>query len=449
MSLRRKNKARWATKSRRWGRSPRCKCYLCTDEKYYLNRGIRKHTQEMELEGYTEAWQAEGFRSLGLPTLDYRDYMDVRHALAQHETPEVFLNFMADIDQKSNMLQDRTYTHGLIAIANNSESWIRTSENWHPETINLDEQFAELTRHLFCRYDVPRFMDKAWLDGNPTQQHWFKHIGAGQNIRTAPGLPFVLTKKMAHHFLDAPEDYTIAEALRWGQVHGLDGNINLAEALRETYLVGALNLDTPPGDFWFAEDSFWINVIRFFIRHPMFDFSHVEMVIGYIRDHKYGDPQRDILPVQPNFSMSRRKPESLLDAAHAWRAELRREAQGLRGKKKRERNEIPRSGIGGFSCNADGEDWQIREVLSRPELRREGRIMSHCVGTYWDSCRAGRKSVWTMKTAEKKVATIAVDNSLRRIIEARGKANRSLNPEERSILMNWAGQEGLHPSQYL
>ncbi len=459
MSLWRKNRSRWATKSRSWRNKPRrkggCTCFYCVRDyndyrNYVLNTGsrkIRKQVNEVAFEAQEQAWQAEDFGRLGLPTLDYRDYMDVRLALEQHETPEVFLNFMVDIDKKSGMLQDRTYTQGLIAVANNSDSWIRTPEDWYPEAISLDEHFAELLRHLFCCYDVPRFMDAAWLEGNPTYQTWFKHIGAGQNIRTAPGLPFVLTKKMAHHFLDAPEDYTITEALRWGQVHGLGGTLNFAGALRDTYLVSALNgprhRHAPPGDFWFEADSFWVNFIRFFAGHPMFDFSQIGVVIDYIREQKYGDPEADFPPEHPNFSLSRRTPESLLDAARAWRAEIRRMEAEIRRDLKREGNAIPSSGIGEFSLNEDGKHWHIRELQTRQELRREGRIMRHCVGTYWNSCRRGHRSIWTMETAGRKVVTIAVDNTLKKIIDARGKANRSIFPEERHILSRWAKQEGL------
>ena len=65
----------------------------------------------------------------------------------------------------------------------------------------------------------PPFMDHAWLGngagyvGDELCQQWFVHIGTGNNIRKADGLPFPLTKLMAHHFLQAP-----AELLPWPPV---------------------------------------------------------------------------------------------------------------------------------------------------------------------------------------------------------------------------------------
>ena len=443
--------------------------------KKQLSKDDRRISKEIEFEEGEKELRAEDLAGLGLPTLDYSVYVDVTRALEQNETPDRLLNFLVDVAEKSDLLEDSTYVQGLVAIAKDSENWIRPPETWQVEADDRGEQFTELTRHLFCSYDVPRFMDNAWLDGNPIRQNWFKHIGSGKNIRTAPGLPFVLTKKMAHHFLSAPEDYTIEEALRWGQVHGLDGNINLVEALRETYLVRVLNRHTPPRDFWFAEDHFWMSVIRFFVRHPMFDVTHVGSVIDYIRHQKYGDPQRNIAPEHPNFSMKGRTPERLFNAMDAWyeeeearrraeearqRAEERRRVEALPFHQRREHLRLSaaediesskweRSDIGEFGFRRDGEDWHIRELRNAAELRNEGAVMNHCVATYLVSCHKRTKSIWTMETAGKKALTIAVDIPSKSISEVRGESNRSSTREEQRIIAKWAEQEGLNMPSYI
>ena len=141
-------------------------------------------------------------------------------------------------------------------------------------------------------------MDSVWFNGNVTHQNWFKHIGTGQNIRTARDMPIPLTKKLAHHFLKAPRHYTIEEALRWGQVHALGGDKYLTDALRGTRLTQT-----------FSNDGFWINVIRFFIANPMLDVSHTNPIIDYIWHQKYENQRifvergvaREIGPAQPNF----------------------------------------------------------------------------------------------------------------------------------------------------
>ncbi|HIG17418.1 MAG TPA: hypothetical protein EYQ31_09090 [Candidatus Handelsmanbacteria bacterium] len=75
---------------------------------------------------------------------------------------------------------------------------------------------------------VPAFFDSVWFAGDDDQgrrqQAWFAHVGGGLNLRTAAGLPLVLTKRMAHNVPLAPADSTITEALRFSQVIGTGGS---------------------------------------------------------------------------------------------------------------------------------------------------------------------------------------------------------------------------------
>ena len=75
---------------------------------------------------------------------------------------------------------------------------------------------------------MPAFFDSVWFAGDDDQgrrqQAWFAHVGGGLNLRTAAGLPLVLTKRMAHNVPLAPADSTITEALRFGQVIGTGGS---------------------------------------------------------------------------------------------------------------------------------------------------------------------------------------------------------------------------------
>ncbi len=415
-----------------------------------VSRQRRRKSREIGFaEGETHL-HTENLARLGMPTLDYRVYVAVTRAFEESEPADDLLEFLVDIAHKSELLEDTTYIQGLIALAEDNGSWIRPLETWHAETDDRGEQFSKLTRHLFAAYDVPRFMDSVWLDGNPTHQNWFKHIGGGRNIRTASGLPFMLTKKMAHHFLTAPEDYTVAEALRWGQVHALGGNRQLAEALRGTYLVRALNThDTNPRDFWFVEDDFWISVIRFFLLNPMLNPRHANPIIDYIQHQKYiGQP-----PARPNFSMNGRTPETLLRQVEAWYQELHR--AGEKKEKKGTPGRWAGSGIGGFRFQQEHRIWDIMELTNKKELYAEGKAMGHCASTYLSFCIAGEISMWAMaikdegETVWKKAVTIEVELPSRRITQVRGRFNRFPTQEEKSILERWAAKENLRIPSYI
>src|SRR5438105_732544 len=91
---------------------------------------------------------------------------------------------------------ERRYVEPLARLAVWSPCWLRDPHGWSPRSHNKGRQFASLARHLVCKYEVPPFMDHAWLGngagyaGDELCQQWFVHIGTGNNIRNADGLPF-------------------------------------------------------------------------------------------------------------------------------------------------------------------------------------------------------------------------------------------------------------------
>ena len=373
----------------------------------------------------------------------------VSNAFEASMAPKALLKLLLYLEANSDLLKEDTYIQGIAALANHHESWIRPIAEWRVRKHNRDRQFSELARHLLAVYEVPLFMDSVWFNGNATHQNWFKHIGTGQNIRTARDIPILLTKKMAHHFLKAPKHYTVEEALRWGQVYALGGDRYLVDALRQTRLTQSFN-----------NDDFWLNVIRFFIANPMLDVSHVQPIIDYIWHQRYENRRvfveegvaREIGPAQPNFSMRGRTPETLLRQVEEWHGELGRES------KSREL-QWHGSGIGEFHILEGSEAsrnmkfWSIRELLSSDELIDEGRTLGHCVSTYARSCHTGRSSIWSMEIEDengrRKILTIEVAPRERVIRQVRGRRNRLPTPREKELLRKWADQEGLQLAGYI
>ncbi|HIG55595.1 MAG TPA: hypothetical protein EYQ18_16775 [Candidatus Handelsmanbacteria bacterium] len=147
-------------------------------------------------------------------------------------------------------------------------------------------------------------------------------MGRGQNIRTVADLPLVLSKRMAHEFLQAPDHYTIDEALRWGQVVGQGGSQELLETLLATEL-----------GHCFANEEFWRTVVHFFTENPLLAPTYVGPIIDYIHHRKYalqdlvqpGGKIETAPPPEPNFSMKSRGVAKLLDQLEAWHRQLNHE----------------------------------------------------------------------------------------------------------------------------
>ncbi len=347
-----------------------------------------------------------------------------------------------------------SYVHALINVARSRYGWVRPVEDWRPRTHNTARQFSSLVRHLFAKYPIPKFMDSVWfdLDGDlednraSRTQTWFKHIGQGHNIRTA-SLPIPYTKRMAHHFLTAPDDYSAHAALRWGQIHALGGNARVANAIRPTRIGQA-----------FENDDFWITVIRFFIAHPMLDTVHYGPIIDFLQHQRFEATQEFVAPgviqrqppPQANLSMKGRDPLALLRQVERWHRQLAHEFND--SSLDWPRTDIPEfTFIEGRKGTESLKRWTIRELLTTKALVTEGRKMKHCVASYAHSCAKRRTSIWAMELetflSKKKVLTVEVDPRYKVICQARGKHNASPDENARAILRRWATEAGLRAVQ--
>lgn len=342
--------------------------------------------------------------------------------------------------------EGNSFIGGLLALARHSTNWIRLATAWKPQSHNPNRQFSSFVRHLLADWPVPPFMDSVWFKGESAaahqQQRWFQHIGQGHNIRTA-GLPLQYTKKMAHHFTQAPPDYTVEAAIRWGQIHGLGGNARLVRTINRT----RLGTD-------FEQDAFWTTVLQFFIANLTLDPAQIGPIIDYIYHQKFV-PQ-DVFaapgiverrePPQPHFDMKGPTPAALLRQVATWHRSLANSCQP--------QAEWPRSGIEGYEFieRMDKEGtvriWTIKELTSAEALVAEGREMRHCVATYTPLCLQGARSIWTldveMEGKRSKLLTIEVQSESKLICQIRGKCN--VLPSERylGVLRRWAEQAGLH-----
>lgn len=353
------------------------------------------------------------------------------------------------LEDKRIELEGRDMVQGITGLVKHHKDWIRQPEDWEVPSYNSRRQFASLARHLFAKYSIPTFMDSAWYTGNNDHQGWFKHIGIGNNIRTASNLPIEMTKKMAHHFLQAPNDYDIVGAIRWGQVHAFGGDERAAQAIVRTRI--GMN-DA------FLNDDFWSSVIRWFIDNPMLDTVHYAPIADYLNNQKFmptiQNPEQTgprLVAAQPGLSMHHRDVEATLRQVEAWHRHTGRE--GRSGQKT-----WNPSGIPGFQYE-EGKDerrmvYVINELLTARELAEEGRFMRHCVGSYSFSCGSGNISIWSMYSvdyfaAKRRLLTIEVNNKNKSISQARGKYNARPTGKDSTLMGKWAQQAKLGISRWL
>jgi hypothetical protein len=334
----------------------------------------------------------------------------------------------------------------LLHFARRHEDWQRAPEEWTPDTDDARGQVGSLARHLFGHYPLPAFLDAAWLSGfSPlaeAQREWFVHLGRGGKLE-AIRFPLPMTHRAAHYFLLAPEEFTVAAALRYGQIRALGGSEALAWAVAETFL-SELQADEP----------FWLSVIHFFVNHPELSLSQVGPVVDYVRVRKYGFGNSDA--PEPDFTMKGRTVEALLKRMEEWHEALARldkkgrHTWGPSGIPPLER--IEKDPLSSGTCH-----WRILEITDSMALAEEGRAMRHCVRSYQSACLKGETSIWSLRvtlsgnTTVRRLVTIEVNNKRRSIVQVRGNCNQTLSAMcghrrmrlAREVLRDWVRQRGL------
>lgn len=388
--------------------------------------------------------QEVGYHELNNPIL-----LIIYEGFRKTQNKKLLCNVLLQLDESGKMLHYMDYTKGIISLVAHYALWLRPIAHWQPKTHNVDRQFASLARYLFANYDVPKFMDSVWHQGNATAKGWFIHIGMGKNIRSAPALPIKMTKKMAHNFLQAPANYDVKAAFRWAQIHALDGNKRIADAVAETRMARV-----------FKDDEFWTSVLRFFIANPMLDTAQYSPIVDYIWHQKYENRlvfiDRGVVrndgPVQPNFSMKGRTPDTLLRQVENWHRRLGKESRGGDLKWIKSKYADFRH-VEGRAVSRNMKVWTIRELLSSKELIAEGRKQCHCVATYVRSCLSGQTSIWTMDVqatqTQQKLLTIELHHPTKSIRQVRGLRNRMATNGEMNVVRRWAHKEGLSIASFV
>lgn len=367
-----------------------------------------------------------------------KTFFDAKKGVLENKDYRDFLEFLQLIDKKSKLLQNPTshflpnlgqinsnkLLDALFLVFNNRHKTLQSLKDWKAESKNIYKQFASLVRHLYTPYKLPLFFDSAWFSGKEVEMSWWFFVAGGGNIRKAPNLPIELTKKQAHWVMQSPESYSVTQALRYGQIMGLQEDKRLVEAVLATKLGRE-----------FQNEEFWMSVIFMFLNNPMMDRHLLPQVVDYIEFQKFA-PNAP----HPGMSMKGRNPQALLDEVEAWHNKVSRE----RGTGYMEWHP---TGIGGFhhveTFQNRPRHWTIEELTNSKLLSDEGRTMHHCVASYKYSASQGRCSIWSLKCDGERIITIEVNNSNRLIVQARGKFNKMPDGKAVEMIRKWATSQEL------
>ncbi len=276
---------------------------------------------------------------------------------------------------------------------------------------------AGFLEKLLAVWPLPSFVMQALLFPGralmfPADLRWVvglaAHLGRGRSPRDWPVLS-LLTRRMRALFM-ASSHVAPVPALRHAQIRGAGGDGALATAICGTRLA-RLQED----EAWWHERIVWMASRRVCLAYQ------AGALVRWMAALKAGGSDYDPRS-RPLASVLRRMESELpllLDEPD-W----------------------PASGLRGLT----GEPWSLTEIVSQAGLLEEGRAMSHCVWGRRTGLVTGASAVLSLRRDGRRVGTVEVSLLLRRLTEVKGKANRPLRAEERSVVQHWAKREGLATS---
>ena len=356
-----------------------------------------------------------------------------KHQTQRQRLREMLLHLDAQRCQK--LLKSTHYLIGLFTLCRHPYLMIRPIKKWKRSSHSIERQFISLVNHCFVRYEVPSFLYQVWFDKEKAiPQHWFVDVGNGKSIRHAQEMPIAMTKKMAHFFGQAAEDFTVEEALRWAQAKGTGASDRVARAIAASSL----------GRNEFREETFWVTVIRFLVQQPDECSDRIGEVVDYIAC---------IREQQWEFSMKGRTWNALWRQTEAWHEQLHRERK-LGGRYVWTPSTIKERLIT-RGRGSKTKTYMLLELCSSKALATEGRKMRHCVSGYAYVCYKKRSAIFSLRVYEQEVAepttlaTIEVNLRQQRIVQAKAKCNAPVSSQAQQMMEKWAAEEGLSIAPWL
>ncbi|WP_283432144.1 PcfJ domain-containing protein [Neorhodopirellula lusitana] len=372
------------------------------------------------------------------PARNWTSYWRLIHALQRHST---LLQPSAQYNDSSINRIAQACSH----LTRYRRHWHRHPECWEGCRSSHHHQWSGFIDHLLHHYPAPAFLASIWLQSQPERWHreLHFHLASGFSVRRfqIPGLGR-MGKAAARCFMLAPEDATVAQAVRWAQVVAEGGDANLARNV-----MTRIPISTHPDG-----ESVWQSVIQFLVRNQPIRSEEVHAIVNFIVEQRFTParitvgPWMGDLPIAPTINLGGWSLRRMRRWMTNWRTDLPNEMpqpENLRPN----RNPWQGAGYQPFKKSDGDAIWQLVELCTANELRIEGGIMKHCVGGYAGYCRRGISSIWSLRchrgSKMQRIATIEVHPKEHRVVQVKSTSNQSPPHHAMELIREWAKREGI------
>lgn len=317
-----------------------------------------------------------------------------------------------------------------------------------PKSKNDDVIFKNLFCFLFSKYRIPKFIEReifeyACMYSNVAHLRLqiIYQVVKGLGIHKVPSLSIEMNSKMNFFFMNAPSHYNIEKAMWWAKMRSMKVPMSIASQMID-------NLPIDINQNW----NDWHNEFVFFVnRFPSITPKNLKKIAEFMIRQELGGVNVSVsgfnesiwIPaLYPDFSLKGRTVASVLRFVEKWNAYIQLV------KEKGSCGNFVISSVKSFRKIHNKSIIGIRQIITLKALYKEGHHMSHCVATYAEDCIKGHSSIWSMRQflsngKSKRMVTIEVQESDKKIVQVSGKSNRGEKMHEIALIKSWAKQEGL------
>ena len=288
------------------------------------------------------------------------------------------------------------------------------------KSLNLDS----LLQYLFNNYMFSGVFLRAFSNDqiSSIEMNWFKDELIGNNIIYSETLPFKLTRKAAHHFRCLPftMELSVTRALIYSTictaVHDEHFAMIVARSIR--------SLDRA---------EYWMQTMILLHKNGL-RFLEVREVIDYLNEK--------VIVEGEQICLKNKSIRNLMLEIDTWHEQLR-EKRILKsvGSKK-----LAESNVGSYYIDYEGVSYLIKQIKRTKELFEEGKLLHHCVYTYRKECLDGETFIFSLRTIDEKAdefPLITIEVVSNKILQTKGKFNRSTTEIEKEIIRLWAQENQL------
>jgi len=354
---------------------------------------------------------------------------------------EVFtcLNKFKKLFTKANV--DNPYIFkALVFISLNSDLWIERKEPFLSKSKNIEKTILDLLNYYFFEFPI-----------NKCEMFLCEHNGA---MRT-----FVKTKSMKKaidkHFSDV--ELTKKQINKIKSYKMLVNHKMFKDLLFEIKFFDIVQDNFITKEMIFKQDKGFVidyahYIVNVILKDPMFSKVQIAPLFDYAVRKK-----NELTNEGKKFTFKNRCLINLFNEMEDWHKALQisKTKKNLfwdksvdilesvyENFKDRNKNEVELKLPNNYSFH------EIVEINSSVDLKKEGRTLKHCVGSYDKSCFRGDIKIFSLRfkgydsVTVKPLVTIQI-NREERITQARGHSNKMPTSSEQNIIKKWANENGV------